>query len=567
MMGFCQGQLKIGFYSETCPEAESIVRGFVQDVVLSNPNIAAVLLKLHFHDCFVEGCDGSILIENGPNAEKHAFGHQGVEGFEVIERAKVLLEDECGRVVSCADIVAMAARDAIALSNGPAYDVPTGRRDGEVSNVSLANDMPDVSDSIQQLRTKFFLKGLLDKDLVLLSGIYFSLPLSLAYACGGSDPAINPRFLSELKSLYPENGHVNVRLSIDRGSERTFDKQILQNIKDGFAVLESDSKLNDDIVTKSVIDSYVGFLNPILGPSFEADFVESIVKMGQIGVKTAFGDMSNKSSTSEPSFSWTTSDSKDEVGGGVEADSLDVDRQKTIARLTEIVIDKSNMLESGAVRTIVQRAESLEYIDVEEPSCSCRSLGILAGDDPGSVLTEDDMDIIRTLYGILDNVVLCAPKEHERADWDIPELINTESKPKCDDAVIRTQRVLAILAEKRSWKVLMAEGNLRPSTIWIHSTWNVPRTPYLLMKYLVSFVMIRRGIEILCGTQFLIPITDAECHFTAKSLSNMKFTMANPEEALKKQKEVMANRRTVALAKKKSVEAASKDKSIVPVVE
>ncbi|KAK4838520.1 hypothetical protein QYF36_014375 [Acer negundo] len=103
---------------------------------------------------------------------------------------------------------------------------------------------------------------------------------------GGSDPAINPSFLPELKSICPENGDVNVRLSIDHGSERTFDKQILQNIKDGFAVLESDSKLNDDIVTKSVIDSYVGLLNPILGPSFEADFVESIVKMGQIGVKT-----------------------------------------------------------------------------------------------------------------------------------------------------------------------------------------------------------------------------------------------------------------------------------------
>ncbi|KAK3222508.1 hypothetical protein Dsin_009533 [Dipteronia sinensis] len=59
-----------------------------------------------------------------------------------------------------------------------------------------------------------------------------------------------------------------------------------KTLRMALAVLESDSKLNDDIVTKSVIESYVGFLNPILGPSFEADFVESIVKMGQIGVKT-----------------------------------------------------------------------------------------------------------------------------------------------------------------------------------------------------------------------------------------------------------------------------------------
>lgn len=103
---------------------------------------------------------------------------------------------------------------------------------------------------------------------------------------GGSDPGINPSFLVELKATCPQNGDVNVRLPIDRGSERVFDKQILQNIKDGFAVLESDSRLNDDIITNAIIDSYLGIVSPIFGPSFEADFVESIVKMGHIGVKT-----------------------------------------------------------------------------------------------------------------------------------------------------------------------------------------------------------------------------------------------------------------------------------------
>lgn len=55
-------------------------------------------------------------------------------------------------------------------ANGPAYQVPTGRRDGLVSNLSLADDMPDVSDSIELLKTKFLNKGLSVKDLVLLSG-------------------------------------------------------------------------------------------------------------------------------------------------------------------------------------------------------------------------------------------------------------------------------------------------------------------------------------------------------------------------------------------------------------
>lgn len=64
-----------------------------------------------------QGCDGSILIDNGENAERHAFGHQGVGGFEVIERAKAQVEAMCPGVVSCADIVALAARDAVVLVN------------------------------------------------------------------------------------------------------------------------------------------------------------------------------------------------------------------------------------------------------------------------------------------------------------------------------------------------------------------------------------------------------------------------------------------------------------------
>ena len=53
-IGTSKGQLGIGFYSETCPNVESIVRSVVQNAIVSNTNLAAVLLRLHFHDCFVE---------------------------------------------------------------------------------------------------------------------------------------------------------------------------------------------------------------------------------------------------------------------------------------------------------------------------------------------------------------------------------------------------------------------------------------------------------------------------------------------------------------------------------
>ncbi|XP_052202828.1 peroxidase 43 [Diospyros lotus] len=294
-----EAQLTVGFYSSTCPKAESIVASVVKQAASSNPRIPAILLRLHFHDCYVEGCDGSILIENGDDAEKTAFGHQGVEGFEEIDRAKAELEAGCPGVVSCADIVALAARDAVALSKGVVYEVQTGRRDGRVSSRSLAADVPDVDDSIQLLKSKFRKKGLSDKDLVLLSAAHtigttacFFMDTRL-YNFNGkpeqSDPAINPPFLQKLKAQCPKGGDVNVRIPLDIVSSEVFDDQILRNVRDGVAVISSDARLYDDEATRLVVDSYVvaaGSSSSSSGSPFERDFAESMVKMGQLGVKT-----------------------------------------------------------------------------------------------------------------------------------------------------------------------------------------------------------------------------------------------------------------------------------------
>ncbi|KAK9134638.1 hypothetical protein Syun_013968 [Stephania yunnanensis] len=294
-------QLAFGFYSSTCPKAEQIVSSVVQQSVQANSRMAAILLRLHFHDCFVQGCDGSILIE-GDKAEKHAFGHQGVQGFDVIETAKAQLESECRGVVSCADIVAMAARDAVALDLILPDDAEwrtglsgsDGRRDGLTSTTSSADDMPEVTESIEQLKNKFIQKGLSVKDFVLLNAAhtigttacFFMTNRLYNFPDGTSDPTINPAFLPELEATCPKDGDVNVRLAADRESELKFDDSILRNIRNGFAVLESDAKLYTDAETISVVDSYVSPLNFLTGPNFGADFAESMVNMGMIDVKT-----------------------------------------------------------------------------------------------------------------------------------------------------------------------------------------------------------------------------------------------------------------------------------------
>ena len=112
--------LRVGFYSRSCPKAESIVRSTVQTHFNSNPSIAPGLLRMHFHDCFVQGCDASILID-GPNTEKTARPNLNLRGFEVIDDAKARLEAACPGVVSCADILTLATRDAVVLVNSIFY--------------------------------------------------------------------------------------------------------------------------------------------------------------------------------------------------------------------------------------------------------------------------------------------------------------------------------------------------------------------------------------------------------------------------------------------------------------
>ncbi|ESQ27411.1 hypothetical protein EUTSA_v10019514mg [Eutrema salsugineum] len=284
-----EAQLQFGFYSKTCPSAESIVRNAVQQSMTRDPGNAAVLLRLHFHDCFVEGCDGSILIKHeGNDDERFAGGNAGVGGFDVIDEAKSELERQCPGVVSCADIVALAARDAVAEAKGPFYEVPTGRRDGNTAKLSNAANLPDAQDSINILKSKFREKGLSDKDLVLLSAGAHTIGTTACFFVNprldAQDPTINPEFFQVLRSKCPQGGDVNVRIPLDWESQFVFDDQILQNIKNGKGVILSDSVLYQDNNMKKIIDSYLAN-NGSSKANFAVDFAEAMVKMGTIGVK------------------------------------------------------------------------------------------------------------------------------------------------------------------------------------------------------------------------------------------------------------------------------------------
>lgn len=53
-LGETRQGLKAGFYSSSCPKAEAIVRSTVESHFNRDPTIAAGVLRIHFHDCFVQ---------------------------------------------------------------------------------------------------------------------------------------------------------------------------------------------------------------------------------------------------------------------------------------------------------------------------------------------------------------------------------------------------------------------------------------------------------------------------------------------------------------------------------
>ncbi|XP_062177464.1 peroxidase N1-like [Alnus glutinosa] len=284
---------RVGFYAATCPRAESIVRSTVQSHFRSDPTVAPGLLRMHFHDCFVQGCDASVLID-GPNAEKTAGPNRSLRGFEVIDDAKAQLEAACPGVVSCADILALAARDYVVLTIGPTWQVPTGRRDGRVSLATDAANLPGFTDSIDVQKQKFAAKGLNTQDLVTLVGghtigtsacQFFRYRLYNFTTTGnGADSTIDAAFLPQLRALCPQNGDGTRRVGLDTGSPNRFDTSFFTNLRSGRGVLESDQKLWTDASTQTFVQRFLG-VRGLLGLSFSVEFGKSMVKMSNIGVK------------------------------------------------------------------------------------------------------------------------------------------------------------------------------------------------------------------------------------------------------------------------------------------
>uniref|UniRef100_M8B0T5 Peroxidase n=1 Tax=Aegilops tauschii TaxID=37682 RepID=M8B0T5_AEGTA len=288
-----QAQLQVGFYAHSCPQAEVIVRDEVGRAVSAYPGFAAGLVRLHFHDCFVKGCDASVLLDSTANstAEKDAPPNKSLRGFEVIDAAKKRLEAACAGTVSCADILAFAARDSVVLAGGSPYGVPAGRRDGNVSAASDAQaSLPPPTANVAHLTEAFAKNGLSQEDMVTLSGAHtigvthcssFSARLHGYNATTGTgqDPAMDGAKAAELaRQCSP--GSPNA-VPMDAGSPDTFDTGYFRALLANPGVLASDQTLPSDNATAAL-----GAQNAGNGYLFVTRFGDALVRMGGIRVLT-----------------------------------------------------------------------------------------------------------------------------------------------------------------------------------------------------------------------------------------------------------------------------------------
>ncbi|KAK6776005.1 hypothetical protein RDI58_027006 [Solanum bulbocastanum] len=260
----CHIQLSSTFYDRTCPIALTTIRTSIKQAVSSEHRMAASLIRLHFHDCFVqlllEGCDVSILLDETATivSEKTALPNLGsARGNSIIEDAKRELEKTCPGAVSCVDILAVAARDASTLVSARPFD-PLDRIISGIANKCLST------------RGMFALSGAHS-----IGQAQCFLFCDRIYSNGTN---IDAGFASTRRRQCPQedqNGNL-APLDLVNQLDNNYYKNLIQR-----KVLQSDQVLLSGGSTDNIVTEYTN--NP---RTFAFDFAAAMIKMGDINSLT-----------------------------------------------------------------------------------------------------------------------------------------------------------------------------------------------------------------------------------------------------------------------------------------
>ncbi|CAN6338913.1 unnamed protein product [Urochloa humidicola] len=259
--------LSADFHAASCPQLESIVRAAVQAARAANVQVTAGLLRIFFHDCLPEGCDASVLLEpelsTGPNKSLQKTA------VDLIEAIRAKVHAACGATVSCADIIALATRDAVSLAGGPSFAMPLGRTDS-LEGADDVSMLPGPGTDVDTLLSLFNTRALSDPaDLVALSGGHTVGKASCGFIRN------NDQFT---QTLFRQcNASPSKKQSLDTITPDVFDNKYFVALKARHGVFVSDQGLADHPRTSALVTAFANNQT-----AFFVQFAKSFVKMGSI---------------------------------------------------------------------------------------------------------------------------------------------------------------------------------------------------------------------------------------------------------------------------------------------
>ncbi|CAM8960321.1 unnamed protein product [Rhodiola kirilowii] len=314
--------LMYDFYTDTCPNATTIVRSTMSEILKERNDTTAALLRLLFHDCFIEGCDASVMLgdSNGnrnKSIERQAIPNKTLKGFDTIDKIKEELEKACPGVVSCADTLVLASRDSIHMAGGPFYLVFTGRRDSTQSYYDVAKaEIPKPDGDINETLLLFSQRGFDARETVSLLGAhnvgkigcqFIQSRLNNFKGTGRPDPTLTTSFLNELKETCQDNNSsdnsfsptpISSRKLLESSNkmEMTYyhelstaipswsglDSHYYRGLINNRGLLFADQQLMADDRTRGIVIDYASDA----GSTFRRDFVRAMFKLSNLNVLT-----------------------------------------------------------------------------------------------------------------------------------------------------------------------------------------------------------------------------------------------------------------------------------------
>jgi len=275
--------LSANYYSKSCPNLFKVVYPVIAKALRQQPRNGAFILRLFFHDCFVNGCDGSLLLDDTPTftGEKTAFpNNNSARGFDFVDDIKAAVEKACPGVVSCADILAIASLESVRILGGPKWKLMLGRLDARTASRDLANaNLPPPTLDVDGLTKAFEKVGLSQKDMVVLSGGH-TIGLARCVSFKDhiyNDTNIDPKFAANRQKTCKRTGTDNKLAPLDTKSGRIFDNFYYQNLVRKRGLLHSDQALFDGVSTDDLVLKYSKD-----ECAFFEDFGKSMINMGNI---------------------------------------------------------------------------------------------------------------------------------------------------------------------------------------------------------------------------------------------------------------------------------------------